>query len=121
MLVEPRWETATAAAGGSAARCWWAAGIRLAKKVIEASITSLIKSGLLFYSEYRGPRVTPDLYRQWLPRPNTSRLLVATPDRVQPSACPTLAAVTRQTQLLLSAVTAERPLATMQSSRRPAA
>ncbi|HRI55761.1 MAG TPA: hypothetical protein PK170_01535 [Anaerolineae bacterium] len=89
-------------------------GIRLAKKVIEASITSLIERGLLFYSEYRGIRL-PDIYRQWLPRPNTSRLLVAAPDRVQPSACPTLAAVTRQTQLLLSAVTAERPLATVQS------
>ncbi|HNS00974.1 MAG TPA: hypothetical protein PKM78_01170 [Anaerolineae bacterium] len=93
-------------------------GLRMSKKAIEASIQNLIDHGLLFYNESYGVRM-PEIYRVWLPRPNTSKLLAATPERLQPFPLHTLTDLIGLTQQLISVVSAERPPATVRPKMPP--
>lgn len=93
-------------------------GIRLSQKAIDGIVQSLVGRCLLFFNEYQGYRL-PDLYRQWLPRPDASRLLYAPIERLHQPALLTVAAITQHAQHLLSAVTAEQPPATVQPKTPP--
>jgi len=93
-------------------------GIRLSQKAIDVIVQSLVGRCLLFLSEYQGYRL-PDLYRQWLPRPDAPKLLYAPIERLHQPALLTVAAITQHAQHLLSAVTAEQPPATVQPKTPP--
>lgn len=93
-------------------------GIRLSQKAIDGIVPSLMGRCLLFFSEYQGYRL-PDLYRQWLPRPDVPKLLYVPVERLHQPAVLTVAAVTQHAQHLLSAVTAEQPRATVQPKAPP--
>lgn len=93
-------------------------GIRLSQKTIDGIIQSLLGRCLLFFSEYLGYRL-PDLYRQWLPRPDVPKLLYGPSERLHQPALLTVAGITQHAQHLLSAVAVEQPLATVQPKALP--
>ena len=117
------WLPAQGAGGGTSRQMKVAllegSGIRLAQKTVDGHLLDLTARCLVFYSEYEGFRL-PDLYRQWLPRPATPKLLYATPVQLQTtSPLMTVAAITQHAQHLLSALTAEQPQVTLAPKIKP--
>lgn len=94
-------------------------GARLSQKAIDGHLQDLAGRCLILFNEEQGYRL-PDLYREWLPRPATPKLMYATPGQLQtPSPAMTVAAITQHAQQLLSALTAEQPQVTLAPKSAP--
>ncbi len=95
-----------------------ASGLRIALKTIDLHVQSLVARCLVFNYEYSGLRV-PDLYRQWLPRPDAPKLLFPAGDRLQQPAPLTIASVTQHVQHLLGALAVAPAPATVAPKQVP--
>ncbi len=91
-------------------------GIRISQKAVDAHLQSLAARCLIFTSEYFGYRI-PELYRLWLPNLATPKLLYPAGDQLQQPNPLTVAGVVQMARRLLSALTAERPPATVISKQ----